>query len=571
MLDFLHIENIAVAKKLDIEFKDGFNVLTGETGAGKSVIIGSINMLLGAKVSKDIIRQGETKALVSAVFSDLGSEVYDLCDELGLSYDKDDSFSVSRSFNSDGKNTIKINSQPATLSQLKTLGAKLINIHGQNENQSFMDKSNHIIMLDDYVNVSQQISKYTEYFTKLTQIKTEIKDLVEKNKQTEMMEDLLKLQIKELSLAKLGEIDEDEKLIETKNKLKSAEKIVKSSSNVYKLLLKNESNVSVVIFIDKAIESLRKLAEFDSSCEEMIAKLQEYRYEIEDIAERTLDLSQIDGIDNPEGQLEIVEDRITILNRIKKKYGGSIEEAIKYKEEAEDKLNALENGEYRLEELKKEYKKLHNEACSIADEINSIRLVGAEKLSALIGESLKFLDMPKVKFKIEVAKNEREGTAVLSSNGYNDVEFLIATNVGEKLSSMNKIASGGELSRIMLALKSALSDKKGAKTVIFDEIDTGVSGSTSQKIGIKLAEIGRGTQTICVTHSAQIASLANSHFLIKKIESEGRAQTSVKLLNDDERIDEIARIIGGINLTENQYDAAKDLIKQSKALLNSKK
>lgn len=571
MLDFLHIENIAVAKKLDIEFKDGFNVLTGETGAGKSVIIGSINMLLGAKVSKDIIRQGETKALVSAVFSDLGSEVYDLCDELGLSYDKDDSFSVSRSFNSDGKNTIKINSQPATLSQLKTLGAKLINIHGQNENQSFMDKSNHIIMLDDYVNVSQQISKYTEYFTKLTQIKTEIKDLVEKNKQTEMMEDLLKLQIKELSLAKLGEIDEDEKLIETKNKLKSAEKIVKSSSNVYKLLLKNESNVSVVIFIDKAIESLRKLAEFDSSCEEMIAKLQEYRYEIEDIAERTLDLSQIDGIDNPEGQLEIVEDRITILNRIKKKYGGSIEEAIKYKEEAEDKLNALENGEYRLEELKKEYKKLHNEACSIADEINSIRLDGAEKLSALIGESLKFLDMPKVKFKIEVAKNEREGTAVLSSNGYNDVEFLIATNVGEKLSSMNKIASGGELSRIMLALKSALSDKKGAKTVIFDEIDTGVSGSTSQKIGIKLAEIGRGTQTICVTHSAQIASLANSHFLIKKIESEGRAQTSVKLLNDDERIDEIARIIGGINLTENQYDAAKDLIKQSKALLNSKK
>lgn len=571
MLDFLHIENIAVAKKLDIEFKDGFNVLTGETGAGKSVIIGSINMLLGAKVSKDIIRQGETRALVSAVFSDLGSEVYDLCDELGLSYDKDDSFSVSRSFNSDGKNTIKINSQPATLSQLKTLGAKLINIHGQNENQSFMDKSNHIIMLDDYVNVSQQISKYTEYFTKLTQIKTEIKDLVEKNKQTEMMEDLLKLQIKELSLAKLGEIDEDEKLIETKNKLKSAEKIVKSSSNVYKLLLKNESNVSVVIFIDKAIESLRKLAEFDSSCEEMIAKLQEYRYEIEDIAERTLDLSQIDGIDNPEGQLEIVEDRITILNRIKKKYGGSIEEAIKYKEEAEDKLNALENGEYRLEELKKEYKKLHNEACSIADKINSIRLDGAEKLSALIGESLKFLDMPKVKFKIEVAKNEREGTAVLSSNGYNDVEFLIATNVGEKLSSMNKIASGGELSRIMLALKSALSDKKGAKTVIFDEIDTGVSGSTSQKIGIKLAEIGRGTQTICVTHSAQIASLANSHFLIKKIESEGRAQTSVKLLNDDERIDEIARIIGGINLTENQYDAAKDLIKQSKALLNSKK
>ncbi|MBQ7760734.1 MAG: DNA repair protein RecN [Clostridia bacterium] len=571
MLDFLHIENIAVAKKLDIEFERGFNVLTGETGAGKSVIIGSINMLLGSKVSKDIIRQGENKALVSAVFSGLGEDIYDMCDELGLSYDKEDSFSVSRAFNIDGKNTIKINSQPATLAQLKSIGAKLINVHGQNENHSFMDKNNHIIMLDDYVDVSSQLSKYTEYFSKLTQIKNQIKELIEKNKQTEMMEDLLKLQIKELTLAKLNDNDEDEKLAELKNKLKSAEKIVKSSSNVYKLLLKNESNVSVVVFIDKAIDSLKKLSEFDPSCEEMITKLQEYRYEIEDIAERTLELSQIDGIDNPEGQLEIVEDRITILNRIKKKYGGSIEEAIKYKDEAEEKLNALENGELKLEELKKEYKKLHSEACLIADEINSLRIDGSERLSSLIGESLRFLDMPKVKFKIEVAKNERDGAVVLSSNGYNDVEFLIATNVGEKLSSMNKIASGGELSRIMLALKSALSDKKGANTVIFDEIDTGVSGSTSQKIGIKLAQIGKGTQTICVTHSAQIASLADKHFLIKKIESDGRAQTSVKLLNDEERIDEIARIIGGINLTENQYDAAKDLIKQSKALLNNNK
>lgn len=569
MLDFLHIENVAVAKKLDIEFNKGFNVLTGETGAGKSVIIGSINILLGGKCSKDIIRQGESKAFVSALFSGLDDEFYALCDELAIDYDKEDCFSISRAYTIDGKNTIKINSQPCTLAQLRAIASRLINIHGQNDNHSFMDKANHILMLDDYCNNSELIAKYSEYFEKLSKIKNEISSLIEQNKQTLQMEELLKLQIKEISLAKLKDEEEEEKLFALRLKLKSAEKLVKNANNVYKVLLKNESGISAVVLIEKAIDALKKLSEFDSSADEMHEKLLEFKYEIEDIAEKTQELTQIDGIEDPDKQLELVEDRLTLISRIKRKYGSTINEVIKFKEDAEERLRSLENGEARIEELKKEYKALHQEACIIADQLNQNRLDGASKLSQLVKQSLEFLDMPKVQFKINVESKVREDSVVLSSLGYNEVEFLIATNVGEKLASMNKIASGGELSRIMLALKSALSDKNDAGAVIFDEIDTGVSGSTSQKIGIKLAKIGMNTQTICVTHSAQIASLATSHYLIKKLEKDGRAETTVKILENEDRINEIARIIGGIDLTENQFDAARDLIKQSRRLLNS--
>ncbi|MBP3495370.1 MAG: DNA repair protein RecN [Clostridia bacterium] len=569
MLDFLHIENIAVAKKLDIDFKCGFNVLTGETGAGKSIIIDSINMLLGAKISKEIIRHGETRAVVSAFFSNVNDDVYKICDEFDIEYDREDVFSITRAFTIDGKNTVKINSRPATLMQLKAIGSKLINIHGQNENQSFINKATHIVMLDEYIDISDLIEQYSAYYLKLNQKKSEISALVEENKQTEMMADMLKYQIKEISSAKLKELDEEEKLVELRKKLKGAEKIVKNSSNIYKVLLKNESGISVTVLIDKAIDALNKLTDVENDAEEMIDKLTSFKYEIEDIAERAYEFGQFDGIEDPEKQLEAVEDRITLIQRLEKKYAPTIAGIIEFKDNAEERLKRLENGEIKLDELKKEYRILHAEASKIAEKMHNERVEGAERLGKLIKEALEFLDMPKVKFKIGVKKNVRDNGVVLSSNGFDDVEFMIATNVGEELSPMNKIASGGELARIMLALKSALTDKNGAQTVIFDEIDTGVSGSTSQKIGIKLAKISKNTQTLCVTHSAQIASLANNHFLIKKSEIDGRAETSIKLLDEKEREDEIARIIGGIDLTDKQYAAASELIKQSRELLGN--
>ena len=567
MLDILHIENIAVAKNIDIEFNDGFNVLTGETGSGKSVIIDSINIILGAKTTKELIRHGEERAVVSAFFSGVSEEAYNLCDEFGIEYDREDAFVLYRSFNLDGKNIIKINSHPATLSQLRQIGSLLINVHGQNENQTFINKANHVLILDEYCNINSLLETYSSFYSKLNAKKSEIAALHEKNKQTEAMADVIKYQIKEIESAKLKDIDEEEKLLQLRSKLKGAEKIIKSTSNVYKLLYKNESGISVSVLIDKSIDALSKIKEIDPSIEEMISNLKSYKSEIIDIAERTFDLADFDGVDDPDKQLDAIEDRLAVIQRMQKKYGQTIEEVISFKNDAQNKLKDLENGELKLEKLKKEYKELHKEACEIATKIHALRTKGAKELSALVKESLLFLDMPKVKFEICVTPQERDNTPILSSKGYDDVEFMIATNAGENLTQMNKIVSGGELARIMLAIKSTISGKNRAQTIIFDEIDTGVSGSTSQKIGVKLSKIAKSMQTICVTHSAQIASLSDNHYLISKKEIDGRAETSVKILGENEKVDEIARIIGGIDLTEKQFDAAKDLIKQSKILL----
>ena len=567
MLDILHIENIAVAKNVDIEFGNGFNVLTGETGAGKSIIIDAINMILGAKISKEIIRHGEERAVVSAFFSNVNNEVYALCDEFGIEYDKEDAFTLYRSYNTDGKSIVKINNRPATLAQLKQIGALLVNIHGQNENQSFINKSNHISLLDEYCDLDKLLQKYSNYYYQLNEKKNQIASLLEENKKTEAMVDLYNYQIKEINSAKLNDENEEEKLEILRKKLKSAEKIVKSSTNVYKLLYKNESGISTTILIEKAIDSLNKITDLDPTIDEMLLKLKDFKSEIEDIAERTLELGQLDGIEEPDKQLDIIEDRLTLISRLQKKYGSSIKEIIEYKHEIEEKLSNLESSEILLDRLKKEYKAFHSEACEIATEIHNVRKKGASELSKQVKETLLFLDMPKVEFEISVKKLERDNTPVLSQKGFDDVEFMIATNVGENLSQMSKIASGGELARVMLAIKSTISNKNKAQTIIFDEIDTGVSGSTSQKIGIKLAKIAKSMQTICVTHSAQIASLCDNHFLIKKKEENGRAVTSVTLLDNQSRIDEIARIIGGIDLTEKQYGAAKDLLLQREELL----
>ena len=567
MLDFLHIENIAVIKKLDLTFDNGFNVLTGETGAGKSIIIDSINCLLGAKTSKDMIRHGQERAVVSAIFSNVNDDVYYLCDELGVNYDRDDSFSIYRSFSLDGRSIVKINSSPATLTQLKAVGIKLINIHGQNENQSFINKANHIKLLDEYANHDDTINEYSQLYSKLTSIKAQLNKLMEETKQKDTMVDILNYQIKEISAAKLKDIDEEEKLLELRNRLKGAEKLIKNTSTVYKALLQNESGISASSLVTKAMEALNRIVDVVPEAQELCDKLNDFKYELEDIAERAKEFGAFEGVDDPQRQLDLVEDRLALIQRLERKYGGSIEEVLAFRENAENKLSQFENSENLIQDLKFEYKSIYASACMVAEKLHEARVSASHRLSKLVKDNLEYLDMPKVCFKIEVQQCEKDGKSVLNGLGYDDVEFLIATNVGEELAPMNKIASGGELARIMLALKSTVSEKNGAQTVIFDEIDTGVSGSTSQKIGVKLAKISKSTQTFCVTHSAQIAALAQNHYFIKKNEIDGRAETSVVLLNEQGRIDEIARIIGGIDLTEKQFDAAKELISQSTELL----
>ena len=570
MLYSLHIENIAVAKNVDIEFESGFNVLTGETGAGKSIIIDSIGLILGEKFSKEMIRQGAEKASVSALFSDVSQNVFDLCDEYGIDYDLQDLFSVTRTVNIDGKSVAKINSRTVTLAQLKAIGALLINIHGQNENHSFMNKTNHILMLDDYVGCQTELDKFTDLYTRLSTLKTEISTLKELNKQKDMMVDILKFQIEEIGGAKLRDSNEEEKLNELRIKLKGAEKIIKQSSNVYKALCRNDSGVSAIYLIDKAIESLAKLSDVETEANDFVEKLTSFKYEIADIAERSLEFGSFDGIEDPESQLQFIETRLMQIQKLKKKYGESVDEILKFKADAEQKLKNFELGEEKIDELSSEYRKNYQLALDVANVLHDIRITGAKKLSKIVKDALEFLDMPKVRFEIGVIRNELDGKKVLTQRGIDDVEFMIATNVGEELSPMNKIASGGELSRIMLAMKSAMSSNAEAQTMIFDEIDTGVSGSTSQKIGIKLHEISKGAQIICVTHSPQIAALADTHYFIKKCEIDSRAEAHVSLLDENERIKEIARIIGGINVTEKQLAAAKELINQSNHLIDRK-
>ena len=430
MLDFLHIENIAVIKKLNIDFGSGFNVLTGETGAGKSIIIDSINMLLGAKISKEIIRHGEDRAVVSAFFSGISEDVYALCDEYDIPYDKEDTFTISRTLSLDGRSTVKINSSPASLSQLKVIAPHLINIHGQNENHSFMDKSNHIKLLDEFSNVDSLIENYSLLYSKLNSLRANINKLLEESKQKDTMADVLNFQVKEITSAKLKDIHEEEKLLELRNKLKSAEKIAKSTSTVYKALLQNESGISAVVLIDKAIDALNRLNDIDSETVLLAEKLSEYKYEIEDIAEKTKEIGSFDGTSDPQRQLDEVEDRLTLIQRLERKYGSSIESVLKFKSDAEDRLRFFENSENQIEDLKTEYKNLYTQASKIAENIHQKRVDSSIKLSKQVKEALQFLDMPKVNFEIRVNYCEKNGTRTLNSLGYDDVEFMIATNVG---------------------------------------------------------------------------------------------------------------------------------------------
>ena len=565
MLESLHIENVAVAKNVTIDFTDGFNVLTGETGAGKSIIIDSINLVLGAKTSKEIVRYGSERASVNALFSDVPRNVIDFCVENGIEYDEEDLFSIQRVITADSKSIAKVNGRTVTLAQLKQIAQGLVNIHGQNENHAFMDKSNHILMLDDYIEVD--LSDYKSSYSQLVDIKSKITELVELNKQKEMMFDILNFQINEINSAKISSADEEDLLISKRIKLKESEKITKLTSNVYRALIKNESGISASYLIDKAIESLDKLSDIEPQNSDLADKLREYKYEIIDIAEKVSDYASFEGSEDPEKELLTIESRLTLIQKLKRKYGATLADVIEFRDNATEKLKNLEAGEEKLLELKQEYKKIYKDAIEKAQILHDARKAGAKELSEKIKNSLEFLDMPKVLFEISVKKNEINSNLTLSQYGFDDVEFMIATNVGEELASMNKIASGGELSRIMLALKSIVSSKKSAQTVIFDEIDTGVSGSTSQKIGIKLCEIAKTTQTICVTHSAQIASLAKTHFLIKKSEVNERAEASVQALDRECRIKEIARIIGGIDVTDKQFAAANELIMQAKDLI----
>lgn len=551
MIGSLHIENIAVVKSLDVEFGGGMTVLSGETGAGKSIIIDSLGLLLGAKADKELIRNGEDSANVSAVFTEIGEGVRALLLELGFE-SEDGTVMLSRTL-SRSSSSARINGRPVTAAMLREVGSALFNIHGQNDNQQLLDPKNHVRLLDSFADNVKILEEYGEKYRAVLEKRCELdsfrKDIMEQNRLSEM----LRFHVKDIDAAKLKH-GEEEELVELVKKLQSIEKISKSLSLVSRAIKGGEKNMGAAYLCERAAGALEAISDVLPEAESLAARLNEVRFELEDIAECAAELGDV-GDGDPTARLDKAEARLDLISKLKRKYGSTVDQILEYRNDCAGRLDNIENADERAEDLENELRALESEARAIADKLSLRRKSSAKQLSEAVLETLAFLDMPRVKFEVSVKRTDD-----LCAFGTDKVEFLISTNPGEPLYSLEKIASGGELARIMLSLKNVLNRCDGVKTVIFDEIDTGISGKTSRKVGIKLKEIARDTQVFCVTHSAQIASLAHDHLLIYKSEDGGRVSTSLKLLSGEERCEEISRILGGIEITDAVRRAACEML-----------
>jgi DNA repair protein RecN (Recombination protein N) len=552
MLKNLHIENIAVVKSADIEFPMGFTVLTGETGAGKSVIIDSINMLSGGKVSRDVIRAGEDFALAEAVFDGVEGNVAEKLSQLGVEADEGEVV-LSHKMTVDGKSTARINGRVATKTTLREVGRLLISIHGQNDSKVLFDKNAYIDMVDSFGECEAEKEAYFVIYRELDGYRKKLRDISTDEEQKARERDMLEYQIKDIDSKKLKD-GEEEALEAEKIRLSSLEKINKHVNFAERALSGGEKGASASYLLSRASESLNKIADVIPEAAEIAEKLLDMSYEVSDIADKVASFGD-DGGEDIDSRLDKIESRLEAISGLKRRYGRDIKSILEFRDRAVARLDDIVLSDEHAVEYEKKIRELEAAAKIAARALTDKRKVAAKQASAKIMETLTYLDMPKVKFEIVLNKTED-----FTPLGCDRIEFMVATNPGEPMSPMSEIASGGEMARIMLSLKSVLNEKGGVGSAIYDEVDTGISGKTSRKIGIKLREIARDGQVSCVTHSAQIATLADNHFLISKKEVEGRAQTSIRLLEKEERIEEAARILGGINITEAQRQAARDMM-----------
>ncbi len=550
MIESLHIENIAVVKSLDVTLSDGLCVLSGETGAGKSIIIDSLNLLLGGRADRELIRSGESRGEVSALFSGIPEGARSLLTDMGFDV-SDGTLMLCRTVSGSGSSA-RLNGRAITVGVLREISATLFSIHGQNDNQKLLDPQNHIELLDSFAGCAALRDEYSGLYKGILHTRNALDSLRRDMMETERLSEVLKFQIADIDAARL-KAGEEEALEEQIKRLRGAEQIRKCCGFVVRAMEGGEKSRGAIYLTERSAAAMDTVADMVPEAEELSRRLSDIRYELEDIAET---VSRLDGFsEDASEKLDRAEARLDIITKLKKKYGGSIAEILEFRKSAHDRLSAMENIDDRQAELEDELRTLTDKAEVLSAALTEKRRAGAHELVGKVLETLTFLDMPKVRFDVSI-KRSRELTAV----GHDCVEFMIATNPGEPLYPMAKIASGGELARIMLALKNALNECDGIDTVIFDEIDTGISGRTSRKVGIKLKEIARGAQVICVTHSAQIASLAHSHFFISKKEVDGRAETALTLLDREGREAEIARILGGIEITDAQRLAAREMI-----------
>lgn len=550
MLSSVHIENIALIQSLDIDFTNGFSVFTGETGAGKSIIIDSIGLALGSRADRDIIRSGAESASVEALFCELSDETLKKCENYGIEPDEDGCIFIKRVINSDGKGSVRINGRMTPISLLREISGFLVNIHGQHNNGELLNSEKHIEILDAFGENESELSEYTKIYEEYSALNKKLSSLIVDEKEKKRRIDILKYQIDEIKRSKL-KIGEEEELNAEKNRIRNLEKISKSVNLAYNSLY--ASSGSATEKIEKAISAIKNVGEIVPNSEEYLEQLEDFKYRIMDISELLYENIEMAN-EEPDAVLDRIESRLDVIGKLKMKYGADVEEIIEYLKKCETELSETELSEELAEDIKNRLKSVFSKLEKAAIKLREKRTTDAQRLSKLVMNELEFLDMNGVKFNVSV------NACDYSRNGADKIEFLVSTNAGEPYKPLAKTASGGELARIMLALKCVIAEKDSVETLIFDEVDTGVSGKTSRKIGLKLLQISNDREVLCVTHSAQIASLGDNHYCVSKSENNGRTSTSISLLKNEKRTDEIARIISGIGVTESARKAAKELI-----------
>lgn len=551
MLKTLVIENIAVIKKAQIEFTSGLNVLTGETGAGKSIVVDSINAILGERTSRELVRAGSDNAFVNAYFEDINDDVKLKLNEYDIPVEEDGTLLLSRKISAGGKSVCRVNGLPVTVGILKDIGTHLVNIHGQHDSQTLLNPDFHYKFVDAYADCDELLAEYKDSFKSFLNIRRQLKSLTSDADERDKQSEILDYQIKELRDADI-KVGEWEELKHRKSVILNSQAILNALNTLLGAVNGDDENQGIQSVLSSSDKEITALLDADTQLKPIKEKLDS----AEDLLESIKDLisDKMESLDFQPDELDKIEERLDILYTFSNKYGETEQDMLYYLADAERKRALFDNSEQDLERLNAEYDSSLEKTQSLALKLSEVRRKAAEKLGEEICSQLEFLDMPGVKFVTQFSKGN------LSSVGIDKIEFLIRTNPGEEPKPLAKIASGGELSRIMLAIKSIIAKSDSIATLIFDEIDTGVSGKASRKIGLKLKEVGENAQVICVTHSAQIASAADSHFLIKKEYTDNAAFTQIMPLDFEGRKYELARIMGGLNVTESLLKSAEEML-----------
>ena len=547
MLSLLHIENIAVIECSDISFNRGFNVLTGETGAGKSIIIDAISAILGERAYRDMIRTGSNKASVRAVFT----EVPELSwfETNGVVYDSETV--IQRDIYLDGKNVCRVNGALVSVSILRQLGVQLINIHGQHDSASLLDEENHLGILDGFATNEELRCQYTQRYQEVSSLRREIQHMSMDESEKLRRIETLRYQIEEIEKANLKP-GEDEALEQRRKFLQNAEKLSSGIEQVVACLYGDDETDGAVSLLAEAGNTLSRLVRYTDAYVSLQERLEDLMYQVQDVSEEMR--ASRDELSYSADELEQIESRLDVIHRLRRKYGATCEDILQYCDNAKQELDQIEFADDHLERLKTKLKQAEDMAWEAATELRRVRRSTAQVLSQRILTELSQLDMPGVQFSCEFGEKE------LSADGADSVVFYMSANAGEALKSMSKVASGGELARIMLAMKNVLAEMDQVSTLIFDEVDTGVSGRAAQKVAQKLRSVAAHKQVLCVTHLPQLAALADTHFLIAKEERDGRTYTSVTPLDLEGRKQELARIIGGTNITQTTLKSAEEML-----------